>query len=129
MRGDAPRNVHTQSRNLALDKARVGTGLRAVPGRRPARTAGGGRSYGIFGGPDAGQSADALRWNAKVRTSADKNCLQPPNKLNRAQSFALRIGGWRAAQIENRIAYELSRPMKRHIPAAIALKNLNPALG
>jgi hypothetical protein len=124
MRGHAARNMHADGGDFGLLVFIGLTGLRStgVDTRRPIG------GVGIGYSPCASEALDALGGNSKIGACADQNFFQPPHIFDCAQRFAVPSLRWESTQIEDRIANQLARAMKRNIAAAIALEKLYPSL-
>src|ERR1700756_3403466 len=105
---------------------------------RLARTGEGARPHMIRGGfrvsPDAGETGYAFRGDGKVGAGADQDFFQAADELDRAYVFALGGRGVRrsrsvAAQVEDGIADDLSWSVESNVSAAVAVEELDAALG
>jgi hypothetical protein len=79
--------------------------------------------------PHAGETGNSLRRNAESGASANQNFFEFSHIFNCTQSLAAGLVRRKSPQIEDGIANQLSRAMKRNIPSAIRFKDLNAALG
>ncbi len=75
---------------------------------------------------DAGQSANAACLDAKFAAEADKGFFHETDKVDGAEPSAFRVA--QTAQIEDWVADQLARPVKRDIASAIDLVQSDAAL-
>ena len=77
--------------------------------------------------PNAGEAGDASGRHAKLTAKPDQRFFHQAHEVDRAQARALRVA--QAAQVEDRVADELPRPVIGHVPAAVDLVEGNAARG
>ena len=103
MRRDPLRDVHPDRRNLLFKDA-------AASHR-----------------PDAGAFEDTLRHNAKITTDTNQHFFEQTYIIDWPKMRSL-LAGKIAAQIDDRIPNQLTRPVIRNVSPAIDLMQLNAAL-
>ena len=99
VRRDAARNVHADGGDLGL------------------RLRGRGRPRHIDLRPNSGHAGHSLGRDAEIGAGADQRFFQPPHIIHRAQRFLLPVRAEKAAQIEDRVADQLPRPVVGDVAA------------